>query len=196
MTSKTLLIFLMVIFFETINSIDQEVDFQRNNSGTEVLSRRKRFVIFPTGSSFSVAVCMTIGVYGNPQFSIFSWALNYGSVNYFIQACEDSNFIYSFAYNLPTNSSYFTRAPPMVLNFPFIQDEPSEKPEIVVTTTSTTESPHDFPPDHSAELTSSAEASSRRRYNIYTPIQFETKPMMQRRYRREIYKNFEGVMDK
>jgi len=52
----------------------------------------KRYLIFPTGSSFSVAVCMTIGIYGNPQYSIFSWGLNWG-----------------FAYNLPTNSSYFKK---------------------------------------------------------------------------------------
>jgi hypothetical protein len=35
-----------------------------------VLSRQKRFVIFPTGSSFSVAVCMTVGIYGNPAYSL------------------------------------------------------------------------------------------------------------------------------
>lgn len=59
------------------------------NNKDRVLSRRKRFLIFPSGSSFSVATCFTIGVYGNPEFSMFSWALNYG-----------------FAYELPTNSTY------------------------------------------------------------------------------------------
>ncbi|CAO1438993.1 unnamed protein product [Diamesa serratosioi] len=59
------------------------------NNKDKVLSRRKRFLIFPSGSSFSVATCFTIGVYGNPEFSMMSWALNYG-----------------FAYELPTNSTY------------------------------------------------------------------------------------------
>jgi biopolymer transport protein ExbD len=37
----------------------------------KVLSRKKRYLVFPTGSSFSVATCSTIGIYGNPQYSIF-----------------------------------------------------------------------------------------------------------------------------
>lgn len=63
------------------------------SSEVKVLSRKKRYLIFPQGSSFSVATCMTIGIYGNPQYSIFSWGLNYG-----------------FAYNLPTNASEYSKA--------------------------------------------------------------------------------------
>ncbi|XP_055611456.1 uncharacterized protein LOC129758054 [Uranotaenia lowii] len=44
----------------------------------KVLSRKKRFIVFPEGASFSVAVCMTVGVYGNPNYQMFSWALNWG----------------------------------------------------------------------------------------------------------------------
>jgi len=47
-----------------------ELGFSSANNQT-VLSRQKRYLVFPTGSSFSVAVCMTIGVYGNPQYSMF-----------------------------------------------------------------------------------------------------------------------------
>jgi hypothetical protein len=48
------------------------VDFVQNNENrTKILSRKKRYMVFPTGSSLSVATCMTIGIYGNPQYSIF-----------------------------------------------------------------------------------------------------------------------------
>lgn len=48
-----------------MNSSDKNVEIEK------ILSRRKRYLIFPTGSSFSVAVCMTVGIYGNPQYSMF-----------------------------------------------------------------------------------------------------------------------------
>jgi hypothetical protein len=119
----------------------------------KVLSRKKRYLIFPEGSSFSIAVCMTIGVYGNPQFSIFSWALNYG-----------------FAYELPTNATIWLKLrreyfgenifeaaktlppPPPTL--------PPPLPTEATTESTTTEAPpifdyhdhdhdhHDHPPDH------------------------------------------------
>jgi hypothetical protein len=43
----------------------------------KILSRKKRYLIFPQGSSFSVAVCSTIGIYGNPQFSIFRYNFSF-----------------------------------------------------------------------------------------------------------------------
>lgn len=52
------------------NSSDSAVQ-EKNNE--KILSRRKRYLVFPTGSSFSIAVCMTIGVYGNPNFSLFRY---------------------------------------------------------------------------------------------------------------------------
>lgn len=42
-----------------------------NATDVKILSRKKRYLIFPKGSSFSVATCFTIGIYGNPQYSIF-----------------------------------------------------------------------------------------------------------------------------
>ncbi|XP_062564827.1 uncharacterized protein LOC134227405 isoform X2 [Armigeres subalbatus] len=59
-------------------------------SSTKILSRRKRFLVFPEGSSFSMAVCMGIGIYGNPNYNMFSWALNWG-----------------VAYNLPNQTISF-----------------------------------------------------------------------------------------
>lgn len=113
-------------------------------------------------------------MYGNPQFSIFSWALNYG-----------------FAYNLPSNSSYFTHAPPDVLDFPFFKDE---------TTTTTTEAPETTIPadhdDHDHHDRKSVAQSSRRQYLTYVQPKFETKPMIQRRFRRDIYKNIESVLNR
>jgi len=41
----------------------------QSNANDKVLSRKKRYLVFPSGASFSVATCMTIGMYGNPQFS-------------------------------------------------------------------------------------------------------------------------------
>ncbi|XP_065091183.1 uncharacterized protein LOC135712143 [Ochlerotatus camptorhynchus] len=73
-----------------IPSIQTTLSLVDDSSTTNVLSRRKRYVVFPEGSSFSVAVCMTIGVYGNPNYSMFSWALNWG-----------------IAYNLPNQTMSF-----------------------------------------------------------------------------------------
>uniref|UniRef100_A0A336MVX6 CSON004923 protein n=1 Tax=Culicoides sonorensis TaxID=179676 RepID=A0A336MVX6_CULSO len=52
------------------------------------LSRKRRYIVFPVGSSFSVACCLTIGMYGNPSYDWISWAINWG-----------------IAYNLP-NETY------------------------------------------------------------------------------------------
>ncbi|KAJ6635899.1 hypothetical protein Bhyg_14485 [Pseudolycoriella hygida] len=45
---------------------------------TKKLSRHKRYMAFPEGSSLSVAFCATIGYVGNPQFIYFSWSINWG----------------------------------------------------------------------------------------------------------------------
>lgn len=183
MMSKAFLICLMMVLADMSLSMDQQIDVDRNKIGSKVLSRRKRFIIFPTGSSFSVAVCMTIGVYGNPQFSMFSWALNYG-----------------FAYNLPTNSTSFTNPPEGVLDFPFFSEmmqSAEEETTTTTTTTTTTEKPeeHDAPAWNGAAPPTGGEPS-RRKFHVYYQPKFETKPMMQRRYRREIYRNIESVIDK
>ena len=174
---------------------DQQIDGEK--IGSKVLSRRKRLIVFPTGSSFSVAVCMTVGVYGNPQFSLFSWALNYG-----------------FAYNLPSNSSYVLNYPVDIISFPFLGPA-VERPQyhkITWPPSTTTPQPeeldHDHDHDHSHDhdhddftmpptaADSDHDSSSRRRFYVYRQPSYETKPMIQRRYRRDIYRNMEGVIDK
>ncbi|KAH8414059.1 hypothetical protein KR222_003777, partial [Zaprionus bogoriensis] len=42
------------------------------------LSRGKRFVAFPLGSSASVSVCFTVGIIGNPYYAHNSFGLNWG----------------------------------------------------------------------------------------------------------------------
>lgn len=180
MAAKVYLTCLVVMLVDVSLSGQQ----QSGNNRDKVLSRRKRFVIFPTGSSFSTAVCMTVGVYGNPQFSIFSWALNYG-----------------FAYNLPTNSSYFTHVPEEVFNLPFFDpdlDSSSEEKEAVATTTPKVEDLTELPDDHHHDSfpPSAVADSSRRQYHVYYQPKYETRPMIQRRYRRDIYRNLESVIDK
>ncbi|XP_053671766.1 uncharacterized protein LOC128721977 [Anopheles nili] len=120
-----------VVFGEAFNiTTNDEIDTSNNSNSSSssswndrpdsdrVLSRRKRFVVFPEGSSFSVAVCMTIGLYGNPNYQFVSWALNWG-----------------IAYNLPNQTVSFQK-----------------------------------------EMT-------------------EPKPMVQRRYRRDLYQRLEVIMD-
>ncbi|XP_059611007.1 uncharacterized protein LOC132257948 [Phlebotomus argentipes] len=63
----------------------------------KILSRTKRYLVFPEGSSFSAATCMTIGIIGNPSDQFISWALNWG-----------------VAYELPTNQSYYVGLSPVI----------------------------------------------------------------------------------
>ncbi|XP_011213175.2 uncharacterized protein LOC105232959 [Bactrocera dorsalis] len=43
-----------------------------------VLSRKRRYVAFPEGSSLAASICMTVGVIGNPNTEWLSWAENWG----------------------------------------------------------------------------------------------------------------------
>lgn len=211
-------IWLMMMLIDVSLSANQQIEDDRRKREPKVLSRRKRYIIFPVGSSFSVATCMvgsihmficrnyysflfplqTIGVYGNPNFSLFSWALNYG-----------------FAYNLPDNSSYFTQPSSVdIFSVPsfidgFAPPPDAEPPAPPDTTTTTTAKPEIFIPDHSHDHdyhdhdhASAPSASgddmtaSRRKYHVYYQPKYETKPMIQRRYRRDVYRNIEGVIDK
>lgn len=64
---------------------------QRTHAADQILVRRRRYVLFPEGSSFSCAVCMTTGVIGSPDLSFLSASVNYG-----------------VAYDLPNNITLFT----------------------------------------------------------------------------------------
>ncbi|XP_043071125.1 uncharacterized protein LOC6563888 [Drosophila grimshawi] len=43
-----------------------------------LLSRPKRYLSFPEGSSFTVAVCFTVGIIGNPNYAYNAFGLNWG----------------------------------------------------------------------------------------------------------------------
>lgn len=83
-----------------VNSTDTEI-IEKDSS--KILSRRRRYLTFPEGASFSVsqfafnsrklnefridtinraifqmATCMTVGVLGQPMPGIFTWGLNWG----------------------------------------------------------------------------------------------------------------------
>lgn len=91
---------------------------------------------------------------------------------------------------------------------PPITNEPPPVPD--TTTTTTTDAPDIFIPDHSHDhdhssgpsapsvptASGSGMPASRRNYHVYYQPKYETKPMLQRRYRRDIYRNVEGVIDK
>ncbi|SPP83329.1 uncharacterized protein LOC117585069 isoform X2 [Drosophila guanche] len=62
--------------------LEQELELQLGlppHAGTQrKLSRGKRFVAFPVGSSASAAVCLTTGVIGNPNLLYLSLGINWG----------------------------------------------------------------------------------------------------------------------
>lgn len=123
---------------------------------------------FSEGSSLSIATCMTIGVYGNPQFSLFSWGLNYG-----------------FAYNLPSNSTLYRDIPEETQIYPFNDsDKLTTTTEAPTTTTESSKDSHEASHDH------------RRQFYVYLKPKYESLPMMHRRYRRDMYRNVEAVIDK
>ncbi|XP_072938400.1 uncharacterized protein [Epargyreus clarus] len=65
-------------------------------ASSKALSRRKRYIGFPEGSSFSCAGCMTVGTLGNPSPSrfpgIFTFGLNWGIAYELPNASETSSF--------------------------------------------------------------------------------------------------------
>uniref|UniRef100_A0A1A9ZCI4 Uncharacterized protein n=1 Tax=Glossina pallidipes TaxID=7398 RepID=A0A1A9ZCI4_GLOPL len=65
---------------ELMQSIGKVVRVNTND-----LSRKKRYVAFPEGSSVTAAICLTVGMIGNPSRDFLSYAVNFG-----------------VAYNLPT----------------------------------------------------------------------------------------------
>lgn len=122
MRTKTLLIFLFILLFDVVvvlvaSTNDTQVaivDAEQNAGDVKrasevVLSRRKRYLVFPTGSSISIAVCMTVGIYGNPQYSMIRWEI-IESFNLkfadFSSSCS-WGLNWGFGYNLPSNASYF-----------------------------------------------------------------------------------------
>ncbi|XP_075979598.1 uncharacterized protein LOC142978878 [Anticarsia gemmatalis] len=71
-----------------------------SGNGSKILSRRKRYVAFPEGSSFSCAGCVTVGVIGQPAPSsspgILTWGLNWGIAYELPNSTETSAFYRRF----------------------------------------------------------------------------------------------------
>ncbi|XP_030376305.1 uncharacterized protein LOC115625406 [Scaptodrosophila lebanonensis] len=70
-----------VIVAPTVQTSSIDVSVRNSNTTravTKVLSRHKRYLAFPEGSSVSAAICLTIGVIGNPNVDWLSWAVNWG----------------------------------------------------------------------------------------------------------------------
>lgn len=112
---------IFICFLITFVNIEQSVSGEKQ----KLLSRRKRYLVFPEGASLSVAVCMAIGMVGNPQFSIFSYSANYG-----------------FAYELPTNATLFLKHRENVFGinmFGYEGDPPPVPAPLPTSTESTTE---------------------------------------------------------
>lgn len=91
---------IILLLFVPVNSTDTEL-IEKDTS--KILSRKRRYLTFPEGASFSVrkfsfnhwklneswigtinrtifqmATCMTVGVLGQPMPGIFTWGLNWG----------------------------------------------------------------------------------------------------------------------
>uniref|UniRef100_A0A1A9WLQ1 Uncharacterized protein n=1 Tax=Glossina brevipalpis TaxID=37001 RepID=A0A1A9WLQ1_9MUSC len=70
---------------------------QQQQAQQHLLSRQKRYLSFPEGSSFSVAVCFTIGIIGNPRFDYMSFGLNWGVAYDLPNATWILNHLHGFA---------------------------------------------------------------------------------------------------
>lgn len=148
-------------------------------SKDKVLSRRKRYLIFPTGASFSVAVCMTVGIYGNPQYSFVRWLrFLFDCFVADVWCCFSYGLNWGFAYELPTNASYFKTET-------VEKDDDKEK--------------RSLRDDSIAQVGGNSTISSTtllRKYHAYRQPKYETKPMIQRRHRRDLFNKLEILMTK
>ncbi|XP_077290257.1 uncharacterized protein LOC143914040 [Arctopsyche grandis] len=77
LTKKTfaLAAFLACLAHFPVASEDSEI---MEKDISKVLSRKRRYLSFPEGASFSMAICMTVGVLGQPSVGIYTWGLNWG----------------------------------------------------------------------------------------------------------------------
>ncbi|RVE40442.1 hypothetical protein evm_014908 [Chilo suppressalis] len=70
---------LWILLLFVINGVwnfDDEFMVHKNRS--KILSRKKRYVTFPAGSSFSCAGCMTIGLMGQPSPTTVAGTFTFG----------------------------------------------------------------------------------------------------------------------
>ncbi|KAJ6633545.1 hypothetical protein Bhyg_16194 [Pseudolycoriella hygida] len=81
MSNKIIFVALLICYsldFVIGMKIEENGQISNASDGLKTLSRHKRYMAFPEGSSFSVAYCGTFGYIGNPNYIYISWALNFG----------------------------------------------------------------------------------------------------------------------
>ncbi|CAD6991490.1 uncharacterized protein LOC101454492 [Ceratitis capitata] len=75
-------VLLLLLFLQSLNAalatLGPPQALQERKAAEKVLSRKRRYVAFPDGSSLSASICLTIGVIGNPIVEYLSWAENWG----------------------------------------------------------------------------------------------------------------------
>ncbi|XP_067619945.1 uncharacterized protein [Eurosta solidaginis] len=71
------LLFLLLFCIDSIVATISANELEEKQS-EKVLSRKRRYVAFPEGSSLAATICLTIGMIGNPQKDYMSWAENWG----------------------------------------------------------------------------------------------------------------------
>ncbi|KAM8705717.1 hypothetical protein ACLKA7_010077 [Drosophila subpalustris] len=62
----------------TLMTMMERAKTTSSSKSVRSLSRPKRYLSFPEGSSFTVSVCFTVGIIGNPYFAHNSFGLNWG----------------------------------------------------------------------------------------------------------------------
>ncbi|XP_026326174.1 uncharacterized protein LOC113234868 [Hyposmocoma kahamanoa] len=71
----------------------------RRSASSKILSRKKRYITFPEGSSFSCAGCMTVGLIGQPApqtvAGTFTFGLNWGIAYELPNATETLSYYHS-----------------------------------------------------------------------------------------------------
>lgn len=126
---------------------------------------------------------MTVGVYGNPNYQLFSWALNYG-----------------FVYDLPQNVSAFHGSGGGDMMDDLM--DPAHMVNMITDPPTTTEPTTVAAKDHIAEGMSMTGPESPppismppMRKRMFLPMEMP-KSVMQRRYRRDLYNKLEIAMTK
>ncbi|XP_055855742.1 uncharacterized protein LOC129918961 [Episyrphus balteatus] len=68
----------VIVLMTVIQLSEGKNDTKLDAHNDTILSRKERFIAFPMGSTFSVAVCMTVGTIGNPNVNYLSLGMNWG----------------------------------------------------------------------------------------------------------------------
>lgn len=119
---------------------------------------------------------MTVGVYGNPNYQLFSWALNYG-----------------FVYDLPQNVSAFHGSGGGDMMDDIM--DPAHMVNMITDPPTTTEPTTVASKDHVPGPDPPPMSMPPMRKRMFVPMEMP-KSVMQRRYRRDLYNKLEIAMTK